>query len=90
MNNAFYSIFIFVLKGAIDKEGYAKVNTGALRTKAALDAGQYKKATDEWLRTEMIIMDVAKSIDFYNILEKVDSRPWLRSKFTYIYIIGNS
>lgn len=62
--------------GAIDQEGYDEVDKGAQRTKAALDAGEFELATSEWGRTEYIIMDVAKDVDFYNILKKIPSSPW--------------
>ncbi|KAF2898895.1 hypothetical protein ILUMI_07278 [Ignelater luminosus] len=60
--------------GAVDQEGYDAIDKGAQRTKAALDAGQFEEATNQWLLTEYIIMDVAKNVDFYNILTKIKSR----------------
>ncbi|KAF2898896.1 hypothetical protein ILUMI_07279 [Ignelater luminosus] len=59
--------------GAVDQEGHDIVNVGAQRTKAAIDAGRFEEATDEWGRTEYLIMDVAKNVDFYNILKKIKS-----------------
>lgn len=60
-------------QGAIDQEGYEKVNAAALKTKEALDNGEYSQATTEWSKTEYVVMDVAHNVDFYNVLKEIPS-----------------
>ncbi|KAK4882849.1 hypothetical protein RN001_006168 [Aquatica leii] len=57
--------------GVIDKQGYAKIDKAAQRTKALFDAGKYKESTNAWGETEGVISVVSKSVDFYNILKKI-------------------
>lgn len=42
-------------------------------TQQALDAENYELATSLWGTTEYVIMDVAHSVDFYNILKEIPS-----------------
>ncbi|KAB0800564.1 hypothetical protein PPYR_06304 [Photinus pyralis] len=59
--------------GAIDQQGYQKVDAGARRTQKYLEDGKYQEATNSWANTENIIMNVAHDVDFYNILKKINS-----------------
>lgn len=61
-----------VLQGFIDTNGYNTIDSYAQQTKAALDAGNYRLATDLWGSTEMIILRVTGGIDFYNVLYPVN------------------
>ncbi|KAJ9580538.1 hypothetical protein L9F63_024284 [Diploptera punctata] len=57
--------------GMVDTDGYEAINEYAQKTKAALDAEDFERATTLWGQTEYVILDVTGNIDFYNILYKV-------------------
>lgn len=57
--------------GAVDIDGFNKIDAIARKTKKALDAGQFVQATNLWSQTEGVVMDVTDGIDFYNVLTKI-------------------
>lgn len=51
----------------MDEDGYQKIDNIAKRTQRVLNQGQYKKATDLWYLTEVVLEREAHAIDFYNV-----------------------
>jgi len=54
--------------GLLDEVGYNAVQKAANQTQAAVDAGEWTKATNRWSWTESVIMQNTDYVDFYNIL----------------------
>lgn len=57
--------------GFIDEDGFDRINRYALRTKKALDNGNFYQSTDLWYQTETVLADETKGVDFYNVLTKI-------------------
>lgn len=56
------------MQGFLDDDGYEKVNNYALRTKRAVDAGNWFQSTDLWYQTEIVLLQYNLGVDFYNVL----------------------
>ncbi|XP_044735685.1 retinoid-inducible serine carboxypeptidase-like isoform X1 [Chrysoperla carnea] len=66
--------------GMIDIEGYNRIEKQARKCKDLLDAGLYSEASNQWELTEDEIDAVTNSIDFYNILIKMEVEEQERNK----------
>lgn len=60
--------------GFIDEDGFDRINRYAVRTKKALDNGNFYQSTDLWYQTETVLADETKGVDFYNVLTKIPYR----------------
>lgn len=65
----------------VDTEGYQEIHKWALKTKDAVDGGDWTTATTLWGQTENVILRVTGNIDFYNILTKVQGGYIRQTKF---------
>lgn len=63
--------FFYVQQGAVDLEGFDKIIVAALEAKAALQNGEYARATSEWDKTQKVTLRVTHGIDFYNVLKRI-------------------
>lgn len=45
-----------------------------MRTKRALDAGNFFQSTDLWYQTEIVLLREAHGVDFYNVLFDIEYR----------------
>ncbi|XP_047482446.1 retinoid-inducible serine carboxypeptidase-like [Penaeus chinensis] len=66
-----WGMFLYQM-GFVNIEGLQKVDAAALKTQEAVDAGRWSDATDEWSNTELVVMDVAHNVNFYNVLAEDD------------------
>lgn len=57
-----------IFQGFLDDDGYEKVNNMALRTKRAVDNGNWFQSTDLWYQTEIVLLEYNLGVDFYNVL----------------------
>ncbi|XP_041073047.1 retinoid-inducible serine carboxypeptidase [Carcharodon carcharias] len=54
----------------LDDQGLVEVNSYAEEVKAAIEAGNYRKATERWGMTEKIVELNTDGVNFYNIMTK--------------------
>lgn len=57
--------------GVVDNAGYKTIMAAANRTALAVRDGRWSDATNEWSRTEGVVMSVTHGVDFYNVLTKI-------------------
>ncbi|XP_043571176.1 retinoid-inducible serine carboxypeptidase [Chiloscyllium plagiosum] len=54
----------------LDDQGLAEVNSYTARVQAAIEAGDYQKATELWSVTEGVVEKNTDGVNFYNIMTK--------------------
>ncbi|XP_011686912.1 PREDICTED: retinoid-inducible serine carboxypeptidase-like [Wasmannia auropunctata] len=67
--------------GMIDTEGFQRIDKAAQITKNAVYYEEWTRATQEWARTQGVVLEETYNVDFYNILSKMnpnsyDSLTW--------------
>lgn len=63
---------MFSSQGFVNQKGQQAIDNAAADTQAAVDAGQWVQATNEWSYTELVVMINANNVNFYNVLAEDD------------------
>ncbi|KAK3865399.1 hypothetical protein Pcinc_028986 [Petrolisthes cinctipes] len=73
-----WGMFLYQM-GFVSKKGLGQIDNAAANTQAAVDAGNWEQATNFWSITEVVVMNVAHNVNFYNVLTEEDI---YRNKFS--------
>lgn len=63
---------MFPPQGFVTQDGQQAVDAAAASTQAAVDAGDWETATNRWSLTEVVVMNRAHNVNFYNVLATDD------------------
>ncbi|XP_071548352.1 retinoid-inducible serine carboxypeptidase-like isoform X1 [Panulirus ornatus] len=66
-----WGMFLYQM-GFVNRKGLQTIDAAATKAQDAVDAGRWEDATEEWSNTEVVVMNVAHNVNFYNVLAKED------------------
>lgn len=69
--------------GFVNTNGYDMIMESARETQRLIEIGKFKEATSQWGKTEIVIIEVTGSIDFYNVLKPM---PTGQLKYSEMFI----
>lgn len=63
---------LLLAAGLVDEEGYEAIQAAARESERLFNAGNYTGSTSAWSNTQSTVFRHTTSVDFYNILTKME------------------